>query len=386
MRLTRRRFLLAPAALGTAALLSGGATAKPRAKPLWDGARYSAADKARAIRRGLDFVYKTAKDPKNFSEYGSDYLWCLATIASATSDRDLKARASKMAMERGREWRRIHPKVPDEIDADEVADLVFGALAAEQIGMHDDRFKRDLERAAARFTPVDFIKFDPRKEPIPTTVPEACSWCASNAISKVRCSRCMAEPGPKMDPFDVVTDAVIATYTGERYGVLLGGTLADVLQWVPRLRPYPKFEQATRAQYESVAYAVTHIIYGLNDYTHSRLKPEWLPEEFEFLLDHLKQNIDTNDAETMGEFLDTLKSFGLGHEHPMIRTGTEFLLSVQNADGSWGDAKEADVYKRYHPTWTSVNGLMDYAFPKGEGPSFPAALRAVQGKVEAKGG
>jgi len=38
-----------------------------------------------------------------------------------------------------------------------------------------------------------------------------------------------------------------------------------------------------------------------------------------------------------------------------------------------------DIYKRYHPTWTSVNGLMDYSFPKGQGPSFPDALRAVQG-------
>src|SRR5262245_60175022 len=130
MRLTRRRFLLAPAVLAPALLWSPGAAAKPKAKPLWEGARYSAADKARAIRRGLDFVYRTAKEPKHFAEYGSDYLLCLATIASATSDRDLKARAHKLAMERGREWRRIHPNVPDGIDADEVADLVFGALAA----------------------------------------------------------------------------------------------------------------------------------------------------------------------------------------------------------------------------------------------------------------
>jgi hypothetical protein len=385
MRLSRRRFLLAPAVLAPTFPWPVGASAKAKPRPLWVGARHSTAEKARAIRRGLDFIYQTAKDPTNFSEYGSDYLWCLATISSATSDPDLKARAGKMALERGGEWRRIHPKVADEIDADKVADLVFGALAAEQIGLHDDRMKRDLERAAARFSPIDFIKFDPEKEPIPSTIPEACNWCANNSISSVRCKKCMAEPGPKMDPFDVLTDAVIATYTGERYGVLLGGTLADVLQWVPRLRPYPKFEQATREQYESVAYAVTHIIYGLNDYTHSRLKPEWLPDEFAFLLEHLKQNIAGNDAETMGEFLDTLKSFGLGHEHPLVRTGTEFLLNVQNTDGSWGDAKDADVYKRYHPTWTSVNGLMDYAFPRGEGPSFPAALRAVQGK-EAKGG
>jgi hypothetical protein len=390
MRLSRRAFVLAPMLAPTLiwpypaeAKRTGG---KPAADtplggtPLWEGARYTHADKANAVRRGLDFVYRTAKDEKNFSEYGSDYLWCFATSASSTSDPALKARATRMALERGREWRRIHPHVPKNADAEDVADLVFGALAADNLGLRSETMKRELARAARQFHPKDFIKFDPATEPIPTTVPEACNWCANNnATSSVRCKKCMSEPGPKMDPYDVLTDAVIATYTGERYGVLLGGRLADVLKWVPRMRPYPKFEQATRDQYESVAYAVTHIVYGLNDYTHSRLRPEWLPQEYEFLLEHLKQNIATNDAETMGEFLDTLMSFGLTLDHPLIRTGTEFLLSVQNADGSWGDANDQDIYKRYHPTWTSVNGLMDYAWPKGEGPSFPAALRAVQG-------
>jgi hypothetical protein len=374
MKLSRRAFLWAPVMLAPA-------LARPAlGAPLWEGARYTQADKARAIRRGLDFIYKTAKDRRNFAEYGSDYLWCLATIASATSDPDLKARAGKMAQERLREWRRIHPKVPANPDADEIADLVFGALAADSLGPPNVEMKRDLARAASRLAPQDFLKFDPVTDPIPTTVPEACNWCANNnATSSVRCKKCMSEPGPKMDPFDVLTDAVIATYTGERYGVLLGGRLADVLKWVPRMRPYPKLENATREQYEAVAYAITHIVYGLNDYTHARLRPEWLPEEYEYLLGHLKQNIATNDAETMGEFLDTLMSFGLTTEHPLIRTGIEYLLSVQNADGSWGDPGDKDIYKRYHPTWTSVNGLMDYAFPKGEGPSFPDALRAVQG-------
>jgi len=381
MRLTRRSFLLASTMLAPAMLTPSVAWSRSGAtKPLWKGARYTHADKARAIRRGLDFIYKTAKGPENFAEYGSDYLWCLYTIAATASDPDLKARAGKMAQERGREWRRIHPRVPDDADPEDVADLVFGAQAADGVGLRNDEMKRDLARAAQRFSARDFLHFDPATEPIPTGVPEACNWCSSNnTAGSVRCRKCMSEPGPKMDPYDVLCDAIIATYTGERYGVLLGGHLADVLQWVPRLRPYPKFEQATREQYESVAYAVTHIVYSLNDYTFSKLKPEWLPEEYEFLLDHLKLNIATNDAETMGEFLDTLMSFGLTTEHPMIRTGVEYLLSVQNADGSWGDTTDKDIYKRYHPTWTSVNGLMDYAFPKGEGPSFPDALRAVQG-------
>ncbi len=376
MTLTRRTLLFAPAMLAPTC-----AWPRPEpTRPLWDGARYTHADKARAIRRGLDFIYKTAQDEKNFGEYGSDYLWCFYTMAAATSDRDLKARAGKIARERAREWRRIHPRVPDDADVEDIADLVFGALAAEGLGVASERMKRDLARAAARFSPRDFLKFDPAREPIPTDVPEACNWCsANNTAGSVRCRKCLSELGPRMDPYDVLCDAVIAAYTGERYGVLLGGRLADVLQWVPRMRPYPKFEQATREQYESVAYAITHIVYGLNDYTFSRLKPEWLPQEYEFLLAHLKQNIATNDAETMGEFLDTLMSFGLTTAHPLIRTGIEYLLSVQNPDGSWGDAADEDIYKRYHPTWTSVNGLMDYAFPRGERASFPDALRAVQG-------
>lgn len=374
MKLSRRTVLLAPLMLTPMAMRAEAA------RPLWPGARYTHADKRRAVRRGLEFIYKTAKDEKNFGEYGSDYLWCFYTMAAATSDPDLKDRASRMAKERAREWRRMHPGVPGEAEADEVADLVFGAMSADAIGVRNDRMKRDLARAVAKFTPQDFIRFDPAKEPIPTDVPEACYWCSNNnPAGSVRCRKCMSEVGPKMDPYDVLCDAVISAYTGERYGILLGGRLADVLQWVPRMRPYPKFEQASRDQYEAVAYAITHIVYGLNDYTFSRLKPEWLPQEYEFLLGHLKQNIATNDAETMGEFLDTLMSFGLTTEHPLIRTGTEFLLSVQNPDGSWGDAKDPDIYKRYHPTWTSVNGLMDYSFPNGEGVSFPAALRAVQG-------
>src|SRR5262245_1157605 len=376
MKLTRRAVLLAPVMLAPTTAWS-----RPDPKrPLWEGARYTHADKARAIRRGLEFIYKTAKDEKNFAEYGSDYLWCFYTMAAATSDRDLKAHAGKIAQERAREWRRIHPRVPDDADVEDIADLVFGALAADGVGLRSERLKRELARAAARFAPRDFLKFDPAREPIPTDVPEACNWCsANNTAGSVRCRKGMSERGPKMDPYDVLCDAVIATYTGERYGVLLGGRLADVLQWVPRMRPYPKFEQATRQQYEAVAYAITHVVYGLNDYTFSRLKPEWLPQEYDFLLGHLKQNIATNDAETMGEFLDTLMSFGLSTAHPLIRTGIEYLLSVQNPDGSWGDVHDQDIYKRYHPTWTSVNGLMDYAFPKGERPSFPDALRAVQG-------
>src|SRR5262245_50559824 len=97
MRLSRRSFLLAPVML---APVPGWAARPAPSAPLWQGARYTRADKARAIRRGLDFIYRTAKDEKNYAEYGSDYLWCFYTVAATTSDPDLKAHATKMARER----------------------------------------------------------------------------------------------------------------------------------------------------------------------------------------------------------------------------------------------------------------------------------------------
>jgi squalene cyclase len=66
----------------------------------------------------------------------------------------------------------------------------------------------------------------------------------------------------------------------------------------------------------------------------------------------------------MGELMDCLKSFGLQDDDTLIRTGTEFLLSSQNPDGSWGDMKTTDMYLRYHPTWTAVDGLRDYKWKR----------------------
>lgn len=81
---------------------------------------------------------------------------------------------------------------------------------------------------------------------------------------------------------------------------------------------------------------------------------------------------------TTGEFLDTLKAFGAMDDDPLLSAGVEFVLSTQNKDGSWGDVTDKDIYQRYHPTWTAVDGLRDYAF-QGERVSFPEALSRAQG-------
>jgi squalene cyclase len=106
------------------------------------------------------------------------------------------------------------------------------------------------------------------------------------------------------------------------------------------------------------------VVYTQNDYSLYRLSPRSLPDEFAYLKSNLKEAVALKDPETMGELIDCLKSFGLDDNDPLIRTGTEFLLSSQNPDGSWGDMKTTDMYLRYHPTWTAVDGLRDYKWKR----------------------
>lgn len=372
--LSRRSLLLTPALLAPALLWPQPAASRP----LWAGARYSEHERARAIQRGFTFVHQVATDPKYFSDNGDDLLWFYFTISANAADRDLRARVLRLGRERARHWRKANPHVPaNAVTADLICSLVSGSYAADQMGVPNREIKAQLRRAVARFTAMDFLMFDPLTEPVPNDVPETCSTCGNENARGVRvCSTCKS-PLVMKSPYDVLSDALITTYTGERYGVVLGARYAEVTRWLPRMRPYPAGKSETDA-FDDVAYAITHVIYTLNDYSAWRLRPEWLPDEFAFLKSNLKQLLEGNNSETLGEFLETLRSFGVTENDGDMRAGIEFLLSRQNDDGSWGDRDGRSIYTRYHSTWTAMNGLMEYAW-RGQGASFPEALTRARG-------
>jgi hypothetical protein len=372
MKFSRRSLLLAPLALAPFAFPRAACAAR-----LWPGARHSAGQRTRAIARGLRYVYATALQPKNFADYGDDYLWCFHTIANTAADPELKAIAAKMGAERAKAWRRLHPRVPRGADANDISSLVFGSHAADQLGLRDARMEEALRRAAPRFRAADYLQFDPARELPPADVPETCSRCGNDNPRGVRRCRTCGNTLDMTDPYEVLCDALIATYSGDRYGVRLGASYAEVAALLPRMRPYRGYEAGRNTRFVATAYAITHVIYTMNDYGTWRLRPEWLPAEHAFLRENLTTMVKLRDPETMGEFLDTLKAFGMANDDPLMRTGVEFILSTQNRDGSWGNATDKDVYQRYHPTWTAVDGLRDYAF-QGERVSFPEALQRAQ--------
>jgi hypothetical protein len=317
-------------------------------------------DRRRAIDRGVRFLYQIARDPKNFSRFGEDYLLCFYNVASTSRDPALARLALEMGRERAAVWRRENTTLPASLRADIVYSTAFGAYFAEKLGSPNLALREQIRQAAARYSAEDYLKFDPAREPPPDNVPADCKKCsAENPRGAAVCRRC-GTPLTFRSRNDIWFDAILTSYTGDLCGITLGAPYAQVIRWLPSMRPYRSRAQSTEDDFFETVYSVTHVVYTMNGYGSRRLSPSSLPDEFAFLKANWREAIAMQDPETLGEFLDTLKSFGLRDSDPPIRTGMDYLLAVQNPDGSWGDRNTDDVYLRYHPTWTAVDGLRDY--------------------------
>jgi hypothetical protein len=335
-----------------------------RGTPLWPGARFTQEQRDAAVMRAFTFLAYFAAYPPNYKAYGSDLLSMFYNIAETSQNRSLSEAARREGHELALHWRHIHPNVPQDAGPFEVADLVFGHDPAERLGAPDAAMGAELRAAAAKFSAVDYLYFDPAKEPPPSDVPAECEKCGhQNARGATVCSRCNAKLEMRAR-YDLFQDALITAYTGDRAGILLGARFADVIKWLPVMRPYPPRQPKHNYEYYSGVYTATHVVYTNNDYSQLMLPRDCFAPEMEHLRATLQHAVTDHDAETMGEYLDSLRAFGIGFEDPAIRKGFEFLLSVQNHDGSWGDVHDPDIYGRYHPTWTSVDGLRDYRWSK----------------------
>jgi len=348
---------------------------------LWPGSRFTESDRRRAIIRGLRFVYRNALQAQNFDRYGPDYLWCFYTISASVSDEAVRRMAHEMGVERARRWRQLHTTLPARLDANDLIDFVFGSDAADSLGVPDERIKNQIKQAIPRFSVSDLLYFAPATEPPPTDVPRACAF--DNLVSprgSRACLRC-GRPLGMRSRYDVWCEALVNAYTGERYGVRLGAGYLDVLKWLPTLRPYRGSEGGTNKDFVESVYAVTHVVYTLNDYDQNRLSPELLPDEYEFLKKNLRQAIARKDQDMLGEFIDSLKSLGLTEDDRGIQLGVEYLLAHQNADGSWGNPRAKDNHDRYHPTWNGIVALSNYTWRgAGANPANIKFLRDLNGR------
>jgi hypothetical protein len=236
--------------------------------------------------------------------------------------------------------------------------------ALSRIGVWDAALNAEISAGIKRFSAQDLVGFDPEREPPPDDLPYPCDCGLKNQRGRTHCKQCRRRL-ENQSRYRVWMEALANTYVSERCGLRFGARYLDVLKWLPAMRPYPVSAGEDIEYLRDAIYAVTHIVYTLNDYGTYRLRPSWLPQEFAFLRANVASVCERNDPEVLGELLDSLRSFGLDARHPLIMRGTRYLLASQNKDGSWGDAHEENIRTRCHTTWTAIDGLRSYAW-RGE--------------------
>jgi hypothetical protein len=287
----------------------------------------SLSERLRAARRGLWLLRQLAVRKSTFAKYSGHLLLAFYFIATTSRDSTLRQTALIAGRERARFWKRQWYRKRRRPGAAAVVDEICASYAAEQLGIRHPEIRRDLEAAAARYSPKDLLGFDPRSGRLPRGAGRYEAWYV----------------------------ALINIYFCERWGLRLPVSYSDVMSLLPALRPYPR---PRSRHYRDAIYAVTHIVYTLNDYNRSRLPARMVRRERAFLKTGMSWAINRGEADTVGEIVDSLAGCGLADTDPLMTKGRAFILEQQRADGGWGD--EDHEYGRFHSVWTCIDGLRDY--------------------------
>jgi hypothetical protein len=308
----------------------------------------------------LDFIYRVAGTSEGFDSYGSLLVCCFALVAATSRDASLRQLARSRAESLALRWNRAHPLLPSDASADLFRNFIFVCYALSRLGLRDVARTAQMSTAAKLFSARDLLGFDPISEPPPDDLSYRCVCGLKNLRGRTFCRQCRKRLHIQTR-YRVWMEALANTYVGERCGILFGARHADLLKWLPVMRPYPADDEDEEVVRDAL-FAVTHLVYTLNDYNTHRLSPRSLPQEFSYLKANVEAACVNHDPELLGELLDSLKAFGLRASHPLIKRGTEYLLANQNEDGSWGETDEEDIRTRCHTTWTATDGLRTHAW------------------------
>jgi len=322
------------------------------------------ANRQTSIQRGVDFISGVAGTSEGFDSYGSLLVCCFALVGATSRDASLRQLARSRAQKVAQRWNRAHPLLPPDASPDLFRNFIFVRYALSRIGLRDAALNAQIRAAAKGFSAQDLLGFDPINEPPANDLSYRCDCGAQNLRGRKFCKQCRRRLQIKSG-YRVWMEALANTYVGARCGILFGARYADVLKWLPAMRTYPAGPDENEELVRDALFAVTHLVYTLNDYNTHRLSPRLLTQEFAYLKANVEAACANHDPELLGELLDSLKAFGLRASHPLIMRGVEYLLATQNEDGSWGDPDEEDIRTRCHTTWTAIDGLRTHAW-RGE--------------------
>jgi hypothetical protein len=312
-----------------------------------------------ATLRGLGFLERFALADACWSECAPDVQYMFFHLATRSSDRALSRRARRSAMRAALRWCRENPRLPpDATPSDVLWWYAYGATTPTELGLDTRAMRRDLARAARRHGPRDMIGFDPRRQAPPGTVCEPCDCGETEAAHGARCARCGAKV-ERLHRYQAWQAALVGAHIAEILGIDAGCTVADALRWRRRMQPYPDMRRRVTGAGWCAFYAVTHLVYVLDDYSLRRLDPGPLAAEIDLIHRACRHAIAGRDIEMLGESIDVLLALGETESGELITRARRRLLAAQNRDGSWGD-RDDEPYTRFHKTWVALDGLTSY--------------------------
>ena len=339
-----------------------------------------------AITRGLDFLQTLGeqlfRNRQLSTKHGADLLLPFYVPPARAPGSDVERHALRVATRLASEWRaRVRESsrhLPPRVAPSELLDLMQGAYSLECLGMAEPLLHAQLLERSAAYGSVDFFKFDPTAGPPPDGLREDCACGAKVGAHASECGVCKRAAVP-MSQFDVYLEALVWSFHGCRMRIGLGACFYDVLRQVCAAfgRLYPRRGSLGEKDRHYLTYALTHVIYALNNFDERSLPPSLFPPTVpSYLQEQLRAAIRADDPDLTGEILDCLKCLGEGGS-AAVTEGERFLVSRQSsADGGWVCKGEADLYSRYHASLVAVAALMEHSYA-AHGPVFERAAEVL---------
>lgn len=277
---------------------------------------------------GLAFLAGYAPAGACWSECGADVVYMFFHLATRSRQGEFTRRARSLARRSAARWLDGHARVPARASAEDVLwGYAYGAYTATRVGLDTRGLLRDLAATARSLSPQQVFGFHPKRQ----APPSAEAW------------QC----------------AMVGSHIAEGVGMRLGCSIRDAARWRRAMQPYPTARRGMGWSRWSMFYAVTHLVYVLNDYNLHLLPGERFAPEVAFLRAACEVAIAEDDVEALGESLDALLALGASDGDPRLELARRRLVSLQNRDGSWGRASD-EPYTRMHKTWVALDGLTPY--------------------------
>jgi hypothetical protein len=250
-------------------------------------------------------------------------------LATRPRPGELTRQAHRLSKHSARRWLSAHPRLPAATSAEDVVfRYAYGAYTTMRVGLDTKALCRDLAAEARTLGWRKLFGFDPKREPPPNA--------------------------------DLWQYAMVGAHIAEGAGMRPGSSAREIAAWRRVMQPYPRprARRLTAAAW-SAFYAVTHLVYVLNDYSLYQLPRERFLPEAEFLRAACEAATADDDVEGIGESVDALLSLGDSERDPLIVRARRKILALQKRDGSWGSRSD-EPYTRLHKTWVALDGLTRY--------------------------